>query len=113
LDLSQRLPGSNVYAANSGISSTAEAVVEVNVSRFAEDESGQAEITAMVSVHRPHVPMAGISPVHVVTPLKDKSMGALAASLSQLLGQVSDEVAKDLRTLGPSRSKTAFAGRRS
>jgi len=110
LDLSQRLPGSDVYTANSGISSTAKAVVEINVSHFAEDDAGQAEIMAMVSVHGPDFPVADIRSLHVVTPLKDKSMGALAASLSQLLGQVADEVAKDLRTLSPTRPKTAFAG---
>ena len=103
LDLSQRLPGSNVRAAESGISTTAEAVVEVAVSRFAEDASGQAEIAAMVSVHRANVSNADIRPVHLVAPLRDKSIGALVTSLSQLLGQVSDEVAKQLRALGPGR----------
>ncbi|WP_428484821.1 PqiC family protein [Rhodopila sp.] len=113
LDLSQRLPGSNVYAANGGISSTAEAVVAVNVSRFAEDDAGRAEITAMVSVHRPHGPIPNIRPLHVVTPLNDRTMGALVALLSQLLGQVADEVAIDLRALGPTQPGTARAGRAS
>jgi uncharacterized lipoprotein YmbA len=106
LDLSQRLPGSNVYTTDSGIASKAQAIVEVNISQFAEDESGRAEITAMVSVHRPDVSVGDISSLHAVAPLKDKSMGALAAALSQLLGQVADKVATTLQAMGPDRSDT-------
>lgn len=111
LDLSQRLPGSNVFAANSGLASAAGAVVEVSVSDFAEDNSGRAQITAMVSVHRPNVSVAAIRPLHVTMPLTDRSTAALVATLSQLLGQVADEVAKDLRALGPEKPGAASAGR--
>ncbi len=100
LDLSQRLPGSSVFTSNSGISSKADALVEVNVSQFAEDQAGQAEIMATVSVHRPDAPVADILSVHVVTPLQNRGQAALAASLSQALGQVADTAADDLRGLG-------------
>jgi len=80
LDLSQRLPGSTVHTADSGISTTAKAAVEINVSHFAEDDAGRAEITAMVSVRRQNVPESDVRPLQIVTSVKDRSIGALAAS---------------------------------
>lgn len=103
LDLSQRLPGSNVYTANSGFATAAKASVAINVSRFAEGASGRAEINAMVSVQRPDASTADIRSLHFVMSLADKSTGALVASLSQLLGQMADDIAKDLRALAPTR----------
>ena len=99
LDLSQRLPGSSVYTASSGLSLTADAVVEVNVSRFARDSAGRAEITAMVSTRPRDRKKADIRSVHITSALPDQSPGALAAGLSQLLGQVADQVAAELLTL--------------
>lgn len=101
LDLSQRLPGSNVYPANGGMTLKAEAVLDVSVSHFAENNAGQAEIMATISVHRSNAAAADMTSLHVVAPVKDDSAEALTVSLSQLLGQVADEAAKRLRALGP------------
>ncbi len=102
MDLGQRLPGSSVFTSNSGISSKADASVQVNVSQFAEDQAGRTEIIATVSVHRADAPVSGIRSVHVVTPLQNRGQAALAASLSQALGRVADKAADDLRGLAAS-----------
>lgn len=111
LDLSQRLPGSNVYVTNGGFSP--DAVVQVGISQFAEDDAGRAEVTATTSVHRRNATVADIKPFHAVTPVRDSSVGALAGALSQLVGRLADEVAKDLRTLGQARPMAAPGGRQS
>jgi uncharacterized lipoprotein YmbA len=61
----------------------------------------------MLSVFRPNGPVADSRTVHVTMPMKDSSMAALAAALSQLLGQVADAAGRDLRALAAAPSKPA------
>lgn len=101
LDLQQRLPGTNVFTQSGAISTEAQATVEIDVSQFAEDHDGRAEITASLSVQKPDGGPASARMIHVVATPDGGSVAQLAASLSQLLGQVADEAAREARAIGP------------
>ena len=97
-DLGQRLPGSSVFAESGAISATPDVRVEVDVLRFDEDGSGTVVLQAEVAVERgtSHQPLATR---HVALTAQPGGPGAaaLAASLSGLLGQMSDQIAGDVR----------------
>ncbi len=97
LDLGQRLPGSTVYAQGGAISTTPQARVELDVSRFAEDASGKAEIEATLSVYRLGSAPPGSRGLHLTLQPDDPSVGALVGALSVLLGRVADSAADTLR----------------
>ena len=102
LDLGQRLPDSNVYTQSGAISTEALALVELDVSRFLQDEQGRAEIEAMLSVYRPNSGPTGSRHLKFTRMPADGSIRALVAALSQLLGQVADAAAEALHALPPS-----------
>ena len=101
LDLAQRLPGSNVYTQTGAISTQALALVELDISRFLEDQSGRAEIEATLSVYRPDSGPAGSRGLHFTHETTDAGIEALVAGLSELLGQVADVAAGLLVALPP------------
>ena len=92
-DISQRLPGTNVFAEDGAISADADARVEVDIQRFDADGSGTVTLVAQIAVEagRTHVPVAAR---HVVLTAPVPSAGAagLAAAMSSLLGQLADAV---------------------
>ena len=100
-DLQQRLPGTSVFAQAGSISMDAQAVVELDVSKFAEDADGCAEISALLSVQRPDSGPVHSRLLHMVASPQGPDTAAFAAALSQLLGQVADEAAREARALGP------------
>ncbi len=102
LDIGQRLPGSSVHTESGAISTQALALVEIDISRFMEGVPGQAVIEATLSVSRPGSGPTGSRNVSFVQHPTDDSVGALVASLSQLLGQVADVAADALQRLPPS-----------
>lgn len=104
LDLSQRLPGSNVYTQGGAISTEALALVELDISRFLEDASGNAEVQATLLVHRPDSGPSASRSLHFIQRPADAGIGALVAALSMALGQVADAAADTLRALPPSGS---------
>ena len=110
LDLQQRLPGTTVFTEAGAISTEAQAVLEVDISQFAQDGDGRAEIIASVSVQRPDAGPAVSTPLHLTTSPDSQGVGALAAALSKLLGQVADEAAREARTIGPVPLETAIKG---
>ncbi len=101
LDLGQRLPGSNVYTQTGAISTQALALVELDISRFLEDQSGRAEIEAALSVYRPDSGPAGSRTLHFTHGPENAGIEALVAGLSELLGQVADVAAGMLLALPP------------
>ncbi|NPD68935.1 membrane integrity-associated transporter subunit PqiC [Lichenicola cladoniae] len=101
LDLQQRLPGSNVFTQTGAISTEAQATVELDISQFAEDHDGRAEVTATLSVQRSDSGPSSARVIHVVATPDGPAIAQLAASLSQLLGQVADEAAREARAIGP------------
>ena len=100
-DLQQRLPGSTVFAEDGAVSTTPQAVVELDVSQFAEDQDGNAAIGATLSVQRPDAAAATSQLLHLSMPPAGSSTADLAAALSRLLGQVADAAARQARALGP------------
>lgn len=96
-DLSQRLPGSNVYAQNSAISAAApRARVSIEISRFDKDPGGQVVLQATLKVRSND----GDEGLHApVVPILDRQMpqspstADMVASLSRMLGGVADRAA--------------------
>ncbi len=98
LDLGQRLPGSTVYVQGGAISITPLARVELDVSHFAQDASGRAELEATLTVHRPGSAPVASNPLHLTLRPADGSVDALVGALSLLLGRVADSAADSLRS---------------
>ena len=92
-DLSQRLPGVNVFGEDGAISADADSRVEVNIQQFDTDGSGTVTLVAQIAIEagRTHVPVASR---HVVltAPVGSPGAGGLAAAMSALLGQLADAV---------------------
>ena len=100
-DLQQRLPGTTVFTQAGAISTEAQAQLELDVSRFAQDPDGNVEIAATLSVSRPDSGPTASHALHLVMAPTGPSVDALVAALSQLLGQGADEAAREARALGP------------
>ena len=92
-DVSQRLPGVNVFGEDGAISADADSRVEVNIQRFDPDGSGTVTLVAEIAIEagRTHVPVASRRVV-LTAPVASPGAGALAAAMSALLGQLADAV---------------------
>jgi uncharacterized lipoprotein YmbA len=92
-DLSQRLPQSNVFGQGGAISADADVRVEVDIQRFDADASGTVTLAAQVALEagRTHQPIATRHVVLTAAPASPGA-GALAATLSTLLGQLADTI---------------------
>ncbi len=108
-DLQQRLPGTTVFTEAGAISTEAQAVLELDVTRFAQDPAGDVEVTATLSVTRPDSGPAASHPLHLVATPDGAGVDALVAALSRLLGQVADEAAVQARQLGAAPAALALA----
>lgn len=100
-DLQQRLPGTNVFTQTGAISTEAQAVLELDISQFAQDADGHAELTGALSVTRPDSGPSMSHVLHLVASPDTTTTGAMATALSKLLGQVADEAARQARAIGP------------
>ena len=109
-DLQQRLPGSTVTGEDAAVTIAPQALVELDVQRFSTDGQGRAVVDATLSVQRPGGASAGAVPgaggpagrlLHLSMAPAGPGTADLAAALSQLLGQVADEAARQARALGP------------
>ena len=121
-DLQQRLPGSTVTGEDTAVSVVPQALVELDVQRFSTDGQGRAVVDATLSVQRPGAASAGASLgafsgvsagaapgaggpagrlLHLSMTPAGPGTADLVAALSQLLGQVADEAARQARALGP------------
>jgi uncharacterized lipoprotein YmbA len=89
-ELTQRLPGSMVYADNGAISTPPDATVEVNVQRLDLDHSGAVLLLSQIAVGGRTAQSRGLSVT--VTPA-DATTSALVAAMSNAVGQLADAVA--------------------
>ncbi|CEF40526.1 hypothetical protein ASN_1149 [Acetobacter senegalensis] len=111
-DLAQRLPGSAVFAENDAAATEPDAYVDLSVTRFSQGPSGKAEIEASLSV-QPAVAGApsGNAQLYLqrIQVQGDSVTGTmpLVQALSQLLGQVADIAATQLRMMPPAPSATS------
>ncbi len=100
-DLQQRLPGTTVFTQAGAISTEAQAVLELDVTQFAQDPTGNVGITGTLSVTRPDGGPAASHALHLVMTPNGSDVDALIAALSRLLGEVADEAAGQARLIGP------------
>ena len=119
-DLQQRLPGSTVTGEDTAVSIVPQALVELDVQRFSIGGQGQAVVDATLLVQRPGGASAGAAPgaggpagrlLHLSMTPAGLGTADLVAALSQLLGQVADEAARQARALGPLPPDSAVAVR--
>ena len=102
-NLSTRLPGTTVFTEAGSITADADATVELDISRFDADASGQVVLVAQVSVQRGREPEATRTRTLRLTATPTSSGTAqLVAAMSQALGQLADEVTAMLRAGAPS-----------
>ena len=97
-DLSQRLPGTSVFTQSGAITADPDLRIEIDIQGFDADASGQVVLTAQVAIEagRSHVPT---STRHVSLTAQPAGSGAaaLVATMSQLLGTLTDQLAGDIR----------------
>lgn len=100
-DLRHRLPGTSFFVQDDATSTDPQAFVELVVTRFSRDTSGNAVMNAQVSVHRADsdAPKTNRS-IHLSMPAEAGTEG-LVRALSTLMGQAADQIAGDIRTLPP------------
>lgn len=90
LELSQRLPGSTVYADSGAISAPPDATVEINVERFDLDRNGSVLLAAQVAVDgRPNVVRA----VSLIQRPADGTTQGLVGAMSAVTAQLADVIA--------------------
>ncbi|MFT8418905.1 MAG: PqiC family protein [Acetobacter sp.] len=103
-DLAQRLPGTGVFVENDTAAADPQVYVDLSVSRFSTGPAGTVELDAMLSVQ----PAASGAPYGQGTLQRISLSGAPGGStmamvqgLSQLLGQLADVAAQQIRLLPP------------
>jgi hypothetical protein len=89
-ELTERLPGSTVYAENTAISVTPDATVAINVQRFDKDSSGAVVLIAQIAVTGRGAAARNVR--FSVTPPSPDTAG-LAGAMSTATGQLADTVA--------------------
>jgi uncharacterized lipoprotein YmbA len=92
-DLAQRLPHNSVFGQGGAISADPDARVEVDIQRFDADASGTVTLSAQVAIEagRSHAPLMTRHVSLTATPASP-APAALAATLSDLLGQLADVI---------------------
>jgi uncharacterized lipoprotein YmbA len=96
-DLSQRLPDSSVFTESGAISADPALRLEVDILNFDTDAAGAVVLNAQIALERgtTHSPLA-TRHVSLTAQPAGPGAGELAAALSGLLGQLTDEVAEDI-----------------
>ncbi len=97
-DVEQRLPGSSVYTQDGAITADTDTTVEVDVRRFDIGGAGEVNLVAEVAVEHGdgHGPAAS-HPVTLKETPKTTTTAGLVATMSDLLGQLADQIAAMLR----------------
>jgi uncharacterized lipoprotein YmbA len=89
-ELTQRLPGSTVFADTSAISTSPDATLEVNIQRFDLDRTGALLLLAQIAVRGQITGSRGVS---VTVPAAGTTTTALVAAMSNAIGQLADAIA--------------------
>jgi uncharacterized lipoprotein YmbA len=97
-NLAQRLPKASVYGESGAISSSPDALVEVDVQRFELTERGSVELVAQVAVHWPKTDApARIDRYSLNRSPTDRSTARLVTEMSGLLAELANAIARKLR----------------
>ena len=108
-NLAQRLPSASVYGESGAISSSPDALIEVDVQRFELSERGSVELIAQVAIHWPKLDATSRIERYTLsrTPA-DRSTARLVTEMSELLAELANSIAGALRA-GPPPSPPAAA----
>jgi uncharacterized lipoprotein YmbA len=111
-DLAQRLPGVSVFTEAGSITADPAATIELDIQRFDLDADNTVVLLAQADVQRgrAHEPGATRS-IRLSLPASGTTTSALVATEAQLVGQLADALASDLRRL-PVPAPTPTASRR-
>ena len=96
-NLSLRLPASEILAESSAVSPTADATVEVDISRFDVDESGRITLNARWAVRRGGgAQRASVRQERISIRPPSASVTDLVAAMSDAFAQLSDHIAQGI-----------------
>ncbi|ARW10566.1 PqiC family protein [Acetobacter ascendens] len=103
-DLAQRLPGTGVFVENDTVATEPEAYVDMSISRFSTGPSGNVELDATLSIQPASAGVPGKDEQYYMQNFTLQGTQASATMpmvqvLSQLLGQLADVAAQQLRQL--------------
>jgi hypothetical protein len=93
-ELTQRLPGSTVFAESGAITVSPAATVAVNIQRLDADASGAAVLIAQVEVSGR---MSATRNIHLTVPPTAAGTAGLVEAMSQAIAQLADTIAAMLR----------------
>jgi uncharacterized lipoprotein YmbA len=96
--LSQRLPGSNVYAEGGAISADANAVLAVNIQRLDLDQAGALLLLAQTAVEFNRPKRSAAKSFRIVTPVPAATVSAQVAAMSDATAELTDGLAALLQT---------------
>jgi uncharacterized lipoprotein YmbA len=101
-DLAQRLPEASVYTESGAISSSPDAVVEIEIQRFELSAHGSIELIAQVAVHWPKTQAEPrLSRYASSRSPGDRGTVQLVAQMSELLAELANEIAQSLTAGSP------------
>src|SRR6185312_8652850 len=93
-ELSQRLPGSSVYAESGAVSVSPDATVELNVQRLDADSAGNVLLSAQAAIvfeRRRNAPVT--RDFRIVVPQATSGVPGEVAAISTAVGQLADGLA--------------------
>jgi uncharacterized protein len=101
-NLAQRLPGTSVYTESGAISSSPDAVVELDLQRFELSASGSVELTAQVALHWEKSAAASRLDLYTLSRRsKGPNTGQLVTQMNGLLAELADGIAASIRAGAP------------
>lgn len=113
-DLSQRLPNCSVFAEGGAISAKPDVVVEIGLSRFEMTPDGSVQLRAQSAIHFTQAPSdsgaAQLQQHSLSAHPSNNSTAAVIATMSDLLGQLSDRIARSILTGSAARMSVSSNG---
>lgn len=107
-NLAQRLPSASVYGESGAISSSPDALVEVDIQRFELTEHGSVELVAQVAVHWPKIEApARLERYTLSRSPTERSTTRLVTEMSGLLAELANSIAGALRAGPPASAPSA------
>jgi uncharacterized lipoprotein YmbA len=97
VELSQRLPASNVYAEGGAISADPNATVAVNIQRIDVDQNGVLVLLAQAVVDFNRPTRTAARTFSITRPVSPASIAGQVASMSDALGELADGLAQMLQ----------------
>jgi uncharacterized lipoprotein YmbA len=100
-DIGQRLSGGTVFTETDALGIDADYKVDVDIQQFEADRDGHSSLTAQVVLVGRAGTVVRTEPALTVQGSAASTGASMAATFSQMLGQVADHVAADLRAVPP------------